>query len=90
MSSSGGYTGTGTKADLDNHSNQCNPSNRNYQGYDSSYSGTGTKADLGNHSNQCNPNNPNYQAQKKWLQLQEANWTENWLCIVYNTWNKNT
>ena len=65
MSSSGGYTGTGTKADLDNHSNQCNPSNRNYQGYDSSYSGTGTKADLGNHSNQCNPNNPNYQAQKK-------------------------
>ena len=65
MSSSGGYTGTGTKPDLANHSNQCNPNNRNYQGHDSSYTGTGTKPDLGNHSNQCNPNNPNYQAQKK-------------------------
>ncbi|XP_045212189.2 uncharacterized protein LOC123563437 [Mercenaria mercenaria] len=63
--SGGGYTGTGTKADLDNHGNQCNPNNPNHQGYSSAYSGTGTKADLGNHSNQMNPNNPSYQAPKK-------------------------
>lgn len=27
-----GYGGTGTKADLDNHSNQMNPNNSNYGG----------------------------------------------------------
>lgn len=59
-----GYTGTGTKADLGNHSNQCNPNHSEYQGHTTSYQGTGTKADLGNHSNQLNPNNPAYQGQK--------------------------
>ncbi len=57
----GSYTGTGTKADLDNHANQCNPNHKEYSGYSSGYSGTGTKADLDNHANQLNPNNPNYQ-----------------------------
>ena len=65
MSSGGKYTGTGTKADLDNHSNQCNPNNPNYAGHQSGYSGTGTKADLDNHSNQMNPNNSQYQSGKK-------------------------
>lgn len=67
MSSSGGgkYTGTGTKADLDNHANQCNPNHPTYQGHQSGYSGSGTKADLDNHANQCNPNNPRYQGSGK-------------------------
>ena len=29
----GGYTGTGEKDDLDNHSDQCNPNNEEYDGY---------------------------------------------------------
>ncbi len=29
----GGYTGTGDKADLDNHSKQCNPEHEEYDGY---------------------------------------------------------
>ena len=62
MSDKGGkYTGTGTKADLDNHANQCNPNYKEYRGYTSGYSGTGTKADLDNHANQLNPNNKLYQ-----------------------------
>ena len=64
MSDKGGYSGTGDKADLDNHSNQCNPNNERYQGYSSAYSGTGTKADLDNHSDQLNPNNPKYEPKK--------------------------
>jgi len=52
----GGYTGTGDKADLENHSNQCNPNNQNYQGHTPGYSGTGDKPDLDNHSDQLNPN----------------------------------
>ncbi len=55
MSSGGGYSGTGDQADLDNHSNQCNPNNSEYQGHESGYGGDGTQADLDNHSNQCNP-----------------------------------
>ena len=31
-SSGGSYGGTGTKADLDNHGNQCNPNNTEYKG----------------------------------------------------------
>ena len=62
MSDRGGkYTGTGTKADLDNHANQCNPNHSEYRGHTSGYSGTGTKADLDNHANQLNPNNERYQ-----------------------------
>ena len=62
MSDTGGkYTGTGTKADLDNHANQCNPNHSEYQGHKSGYSGTGTKPDLDNHANQLNPNNKLYQ-----------------------------
>ena len=60
MSSSGGYSGTGDQADLDNHSNQCNPNNSEYAGHESGYQGTGDKADLDNHSNQSNPNNSEY------------------------------
>ncbi len=37
MSSGGGYSGTGDKADLDNHGQQCNPNNVKYQGYDRHY-----------------------------------------------------
>ena len=48
------YSGTGTKADKDNHANQCNPNNSEYRGYSKSYSGSGTKSDLDNHSNQMN------------------------------------
>ena len=59
-----GYTGTGDKADLDNHANQDNPTNERYQGHSSTYSGTGTKADLDNHANQGNPKDPNYQKPK--------------------------
>ena len=61
MSSQRGYSGTGDKADLDNHSNQLNPNNPNYGGGTTKYTGTGTKADLDNHANQLNPNNPRYQ-----------------------------
>ena len=64
MSSKGGYSGTGTKADLDNHSNQCNPNHSEYKGHQPGYSGTGTKADLDNHANQLNPNNPGFQPKK--------------------------
>ncbi len=65
MSSGGGYSGTGTKADLDNHADQCNPNNAEYKGHDSGYSGTGTKPDLDNHANQGNPNHPSHQEPKK-------------------------
>ena len=58
MSSSGGGK---TKEDLDNHSDQCNPNNRLYDGHQKGYTGTGTKDDLDNHSNQLNPNNDKYQ-----------------------------
>ena len=63
MSSSGrrGYSGTGDKADLDNHANQLNPNHSEYRGGATKYTGTGDKADLDNHSNQMNPNNPKYQ-----------------------------
>ena len=64
MSDKSGYRGTGDKADLDNHSKQCNPNNERYQGYSSAYSGTGTKPDLDNHSRQLNPNNERYQPRK--------------------------
>ena len=68
MSDRGGkYTGTGTKADLDNHANQCNPNHSQYRDHTSGYSGTGTKADLDNHANQLNPNNERYQPKRgKW------------------------
>ena len=55
------YTGTGTKADLDNHANQCNPNHSEYQGHKSGYSGAGTQPDLDNHANQLNPNNERFQ-----------------------------
>ena len=57
----GGYGGTKDKADLDNHSDQCNPNNPKYQGHSSGYQGKGDKADLDNHSDQLNPNNHKYQ-----------------------------
>ncbi|CAI8012128.1 hypothetical protein GBAR_LOCUS7781 [Geodia barretti] len=60
MSSSGGYSGTGTQTDKDNHADQCNPNNAQYAGHEKGYTGTGTKSDLDNHANQLNPNNPNY------------------------------
>ena len=60
MSSSGGYSGTGTKPDLDNHSNQLNPNHSEYRGGSTNYSGSGTRADLNNHANQMNPNNSRY------------------------------
>ena len=60
MSSGGGYSGTGDKADLDNHSNQLNPNNSEYGGGTTDYTGTGDKADLDNHANQMNPNNSEY------------------------------
>ena len=62
--SGGGYTGTGTKADLDNHGNQCNPNNPEHKGHTPGYSGAGGKADLGNHGTQLNPNNPKFQGTK--------------------------
>ena len=62
MSSKGGYTGTGDRADLNNHSNQCNPNHSEYRGYSGGYSGTGDRADLNNHSNQCNPDLLNFTA----------------------------
>ncbi|MEJ1821187.1 hypothetical protein ACR8E0_22270 [Salmonella enterica subsp. enterica serovar Paratyphi A] len=60
--SEGKYTGIGDKADLDNHSNQCNPNNKEYAGHKSEFGGT--KADADNHANQCNPNNPSYKGGK--------------------------
>ena len=63
-SKGGGYSGTGDKADLDNHANQCNPNNPEYKGHDPKYPGTGDKADLDNHANQLNPNNSRYQGKK--------------------------
>ena len=65
MSSGGGYSGTGTKADLDNHANQDNPNHSEYKGHTSGYSGTGTKADLDNHANQKNPNHSSYSSSGK-------------------------
>jgi hypothetical protein len=56
-----GYHGSGTKADLDNHSSQLNP--HKYQG-SHGYTGTGTKADLDNHSRQLNPQDSKYQGKK--------------------------
>ena len=35
-----GYSGTGDKADLNNHGNQCNPNHGEYKGYTSSYTGS--------------------------------------------------
>lgn len=61
----GSNTGAATKADLDNHGNQCNPNNPNFQGHTPGFGGTGTKADLDNHGNQLNPNNPRFEAPKK-------------------------
>ena len=52
------YKGTGDKADLDNHSDQCNSNNPEHAGHKPEYSGKGDKADLDNHSNQSNTNNP--------------------------------
>ena len=60
MSSTKGYTGTGDKADLNNHANQLNPNNSAFGGGTTKYTGTGTKSDLGNHSNQLNPNNQRF------------------------------
>ncbi len=60
MSSKRGYSGTGDRADLNNHSSQCNPNNSEYRGYRSGYRGDGTKADRDNHGNQLNPNNRKY------------------------------
>ena len=57
------------KDSADNHSNQFNPNNENYQGYDSSYQGSGTQADLDNHANQCNTNNEAYHSSRKWRQI---------------------
>lgn len=37
-----------------NHGNQCNPNNKNYQGYDRNFGGQ-TEADRNNHANQLNP-----------------------------------
>lgn len=65
MSSGGGYSGTGTQADLDNHANQCNPNNSEYKGHTPSYPGTATKADLNNHANQLNPNHSSYSSSRK-------------------------
>ncbi|CAI8021883.1 hypothetical protein GBAR_LOCUS12893 [Geodia barretti] len=60
MSSSKGYQGTGTQADLKNHGEQCNPNNSKYEGHEKGYTGTGTKSDLNNHADQRNPNNSKY------------------------------
>jgi hypothetical protein len=58
-----GYHGAGTKADLDNRSQQLNPQDSKYLGSHrtSGYQGTGTKADLDNHSRQLNPQDSKYQ-----------------------------
>lgn len=57
-----GYTGTGDKADLDNHSKNLNPE---YAPKPREATGTGDKADNDNHSNQMNPNNAEYKGNKK-------------------------
>lgn len=49
-----------SKADRDNHADQCNPNNPKYDGHTTGYGGSKTKADLDNHANQLNPNNPAY------------------------------
>merc|ERR1712113_1006981 len=59
-----GYSGTGTRPDLNNHANQGNPNHNQYAGYTSSYTGQGGKADLNNHANQMNPNNSAYHASR--------------------------
>ena len=43
-------TGTGTKADLDNHANH-----KEYRGYTSGYSCTGTKADTDSYASKLKP-----------------------------------
>ncbi|CAC5402417.1 unnamed protein product [Mytilus coruscus] len=51
-----GYTGTGTKPDLDNHSNQLNPNNQK------KISGKGQgQANNDNKSDQCNPTSTKYE-----------------------------
>ena len=55
-----GYSGTGDRADLNNHANQLNPNHSEFRGGSSSYGGSGTQADLNNHANQLNPNNPEF------------------------------
>ena len=65
MSDKSGYSGTGDRADLNNHSNQLNPTHSEFRGGTTSYSGTGTQADLNNHANQLNPNNPEHGGGKK-------------------------
>ncbi len=62
------YSGTGDKADLDNHANQCNPNHEEYRGHQSGYTGTGTQDDLDNHADQLNPTSDKYQEKggSKW------------------------
>ena len=60
-----GYSGTGDRADLNNYSNQLNPTHSEYRGGTTSYTGAGTTADLSNHSNQMNPNNSRSSGGKK-------------------------
>ena len=85
MSSGGGYSGTGDRADLNNHSNQCNPNSTSYQGYTSGYSGSGTRSDLNNHANQMNPNNSRYQggSGKRWRS--SSSLLRNWKSVIH-TW----
>lgn len=65
MSDKKGYQGTGTKADLGNHANQCNPNHSECKGHTSKYQGSGGQPDRDNHANQGNPNNSSYTAPKK-------------------------
>lgn len=60
MSGRGERTGI-EKANNDNKSDQCNPNNSKYGGYDGGYKGDGTQAALNNHADQLNPNNKKYQ-----------------------------
>ncbi len=60
MSSGEKYSGTGDKADLDNHADQDNPNNEKYQGHDRHYDGKGDKPDLNNHSRLKNPQDVRY------------------------------
>ena len=67
MSDKSGYSGTGDKADLNNHANQLNPNHPEHKGGTTSYTGTGTQADLDNRADQLNPNNQEYGGgKKKW------------------------
>ena len=59
-----GYTGTGNKSDLNNHSNQGNPNNSSHQGYSSSYGGSRDSSNVNNHANQSNPNNTAYNSSR--------------------------